>query len=86
LILDVRTPDEFAAGHIEGAVNIDWYNPQFKAEIAALDKSKPVFVYCAVGGRSGQAKKLLNSEGFKEVHNLNGGIEAWKKDGLKVVK
>ncbi|MBL7942534.1 MAG: rhodanese-like domain-containing protein [Flavobacteriales bacterium] len=78
-ILDVRTPQEFAAGHIKGAVNIDWYQSDFATKVASLDKTKPVLVYCAVGGRSSKAKTKLNALGFKEVHNMTGGMDAWNE-------
>jgi phage shock protein E len=86
VILDVRTAGEVAQGKIGGSVNIDWNSPSFKEQAAKLDKNAPVYVYCAVGGRSSSAKKALTQMGFKEVHNLLGGIEAWKKAGLPVVK
>ncbi len=85
-LLDVRTPEEYSAGHIKGSVNLDWYDAAFKTKAATLDKSKPVYVYCAVGGRSAQAKNLLQSLGFTSVFNLSGGIEAWKKMNLPIEK
>lgn len=86
IILDVRTAGEVAQGKIGGSVNVDWNSPSFKGQVSKLDKNAPVYVYCAVGGRSSSAKKALTQMGFKEVHNLLGGIEAWKKAGLPVVK
>lgn len=85
-IIDVRTPQEFQSGHILGSVNIDWYDPAFKSKVSSLDKAKPVYVYCAVGGRSGQAKTMLEGLGFTNVNNLSGGIEAWKKMNLPLEK
>jgi phage shock protein E len=82
IILDVRAPEEFNAGHLKGAVNINWNGSDFQAAIEKLDKNKKVFVYCAVGGRSAKAKVVLQKVGFKEVHNMLGGIEAWKKESL----
>lgn len=86
IVLDVRTPEEFAEGHVQGAVNVDWYNPAFLTEVSAFDKKKPVYVYCAVGGRSSKAKAALVKAGFSEVHNLTGGIEAWQEAGLPVTR
>jgi phage shock protein E len=86
IILDVRAAGEVAQGKIGGSVNIDWNSPSFRGQAGKLDKNAPVYVYCAVGGRSSSAKKALTQMGFKEVHNLLGGIEAWKKAGLPVVK
>lgn len=85
-LIDVRTPEEFVSGHLQGSVNIDWYDSSFKNKVGSLDKTKPVYVYCAVGGRSAQAKNLLQSLGFTSVINLSGGIEAWKKMNLPVQK
>jgi rhodanese-related sulfurtransferase len=82
IILDVRTPDEFNAGHLKGAVNFNWNGADFQSAVEKLDKNKKVFVYCAVGGRSAKAKVAMQKAGFKQVHNMLGGIEAWKKDSL----
>ncbi len=82
-LIDVRTPDEFAAGHIEGAANIDWYAPDFEKQAAQLDKRKPVYVYCKVGGRSGQAAQKLTHMGYT-VFDLQGGFMKWEAvNGVK---
>jgi len=85
-VIDVRTPAEFNSGHIEHAKNININDAQFVAQIAALDKSKPVLVYCAVGGRSARAANFIKSQGFPAVYDLDGGIGAWNKEGLPIVK
>src|SRR5438093_1582639 len=78
-ILDVRTPDEYNSGHIKNAMLADWTNKSdFKNGIKYLDKSKPVLVYCASGGRSGQAAQWLADNDFKHVENLKGGFNEWK--------
>ena len=77
-ILDVRTQDEYNRVFIDGSTLIDWYSDDFNQEVEKLDKNKPVYVYCHVGGRSKSAMKRLNSLGFTEVYNLNGGIVAWR--------
>jgi len=74
ILLDVRTPGEFAGGHLEGAVNIDFDNPTFTSEIQKLDKSKPYFLYCRSGNRSGQAITIMKKEGFRSISELEGGI------------
>lgn len=79
IILDVRTPGEFSAGSIEGAINIDYYSDSFSKDLDALDKSKPIFVYCKSGGRSQKAKMMLQDKEFQEVYNLLGGYMAWSK-------
>lgn len=81
-IIDVRTPEEFEKGHLPDAKNIDWNGNDFDQQIASLDKSKPVFVYCLSGGRSSSAAKKMRSEGFKEVYELKGGIMKWRAANL----
>ncbi len=82
-ILDVRTPEEFSGGHLDKAKNIDWYEqPNFDAQVAKLDKSKPVFVYCAAGARSKKAADKLNALGFTTVYDMKGGYVKWAADGL----
>ncbi|WP_396190873.1 rhodanese-like domain-containing protein [Flavobacterium sp.] len=82
-LLDVRTPEEYAVEHLENASNVNWNSDDFVAKAEKLDKTKPVFVYCKVGGRSNQAAIKLLELGFKEVYNLDGGIMKWqgKKTG-----
>lgn len=82
LILDVRTADEFSKGHLENAINIDWYSADFKNRISVFDKTKPVMVYCLSGGRSAEAANVLRNEGFKEVYEMNGGIMKWRAANL----
>lgn len=77
-ILDVRTPGEWNEGIIEGATMANIYEEDFEQQLEKLDKDKPVAVYCKVGGRSGQAMAKMKELGFKEVYNLNGGMDAWK--------
>lgn len=82
VLLDVRTPGEYAEGHLAGALNIDWNGGNFDAEIAKLDKAKPVFVYCLSGGRSGSAAAAMRSMGFKQVYEMKGGMIKWRSEGL----
>jgi rhodanese-related sulfurtransferase/thioredoxin-related protein len=86
VILDVRTPGEYSAGHIPGAVNLDYNAPDFQAKAAALDKSKTYLVHCAVGGRSVRACEKLNHLDFPKLYNLPGGFKAWAKAGQPVEK
>ena len=81
-IIDVRTPDEFSKGHLQNAKNFDWNGDNFEQQIAALDRSKPVMVYCLSGGRSSSAAAKMRSEGFKEVYELDGGIMKWRAANL----
>ena len=62
------------------------YEEDFEKQLEKLDKEKPVAVYCKVGGRSGQAMGKMNKLGFKEVYNLDGGMDAWKSAGKPTVK
>ncbi len=84
-LLDVRTAREYQSSHIKNALQADWLNKeQFADRTQYLDKSKPVFVYCASGGRSGEAAKWLHEKGFTDVQNLQGGLTAWKMEGRSV--
>lgn len=82
IILDVRTAQEFNTGHVIGAQNIDLFLPDFKNQISKLDKSKNYKVYCRSGNRSGQAIKIMQSMGFKNLENLGGIHQAAKKLNL----
>lgn len=77
IVLDVRTPEEFAKGHIPGAVLMNVNDIQFKQKINELDKSKTILVYCVAGIRSEKASAILKESGFKEVYHLKDGIKAW---------
>lgn len=85
-ILDVRTPNEWAEGIIEGAVKINYFNTDFTKQLEKLDKTKPVYVYCKVGGRSSGAAKKLKKSGFTKIYDLDGGITAWDSLGYPKVK
>ncbi len=85
VIIDVRTPEEFAGGHIENAINIDYYASTFESDINALDKDKEYLIYCRSGNRSGQALDIMEDLGFQEVYDLGGGINAWKSASLPTV-
>lgn len=83
-LLDVRTPEEFNQGYISDAMLADWKEKEeFERRVAALDKEKPVLVYCLSGGRSRQAAEYLDEKGFK-VWELKGGIAAWKQEDKEV--
>ncbi|WP_299392246.1 rhodanese-like domain-containing protein [uncultured Gelidibacter sp.] len=73
-LVDVRTPEEFEAGHIENAVNIDFFREDFKTAFTTLDKDEPIYIYCKSGNRSGKAAKILTELGFKEIYDLEGGF------------
>ena len=81
-ILDVRTPEEFSKGHLQNAKNYNFNGDDFEKQIATLDKTIPVFVYCLSGGRSASAASQMRSAGFKEVYELIGGIMKWRAADL----
>lgn len=81
-VLDVRTPEEFASGHIKGAQNVDIASPDFAKDLARLDPAKTYLVHCAAGGRSTRSLSILSKLGFKSVMHLDGGLNGWKKAGL----
>ena len=78
-ILDVRTPGEYAGGHIKNTLLANWNDAtEFERRISYVDKNKPVYVYCLAGGRSAAAAAKMRAMGFKNVYELQGGINAWK--------
>ena len=80
-LIDVRTPKEYKEGFIDNAININIYQKdQFIKEIQKFEKTKPIYVYCHKGGRSGKASKLLEELGFKTINDFTGGWKAWTKD------
>jgi phage shock protein E len=86
VVLDVRTAEEFADGHIPGAINLDIRGGKFAETLAGLDKTKTYLVHCAVGGRSAKACGQMDGLKFEKVLNLSGGITAWEAAGHKPVK
>lgn len=85
-LVDVRTPGEFRNGHLKNAMNIDWSADDFNEKSKALDKSKPVFVYCMSGPRSMAAAAKLKEMGFKNVYEMQGGMMKWRNASLPEVK
>ena len=81
-VLDVRTQDEYQAGHIKNALLADWTNQEeFQRRVSFIDKHKPLYVYCLSGGRSAAAAAKLRKLGYEEVYELRGGTNAWKAAG-----
>jgi phage shock protein E len=83
-ILDVRTQEEFDAGHLAGAQQLDFYAPDFTDRLAELDRDATWVVYCHSGNRSGQATATMADLGFTSVVDVDGGITAWEAAGLPV--
>lgn len=86
-LIDLRTPEEInRTGVIQGARAINFYAQDFDAQVARLDKGKPVIVYCAAGGRSPQAAAKMSKMGFSKVYDYSGGMNDWKSKGKKTVQ
>lgn len=87
VLIDVRTEEEFKEGHLEGAIQHDYYETEsFQRFLTGLDTSKSYLIYCRSGGRSGTVLDMMAQMGFGQVYNLDGGINAWKSAGLPVVR
>lgn len=85
-LIDVRTPEEFADGHLKNAKNINWKGDDFGKQVAELDKSKPIFIYCLSGGRSTAAANLLSKEGFTDIIEMDGGMMKWRSEKMPETK
>lgn len=85
-IVDIRTPQEFAEGYIEGAININLFDKNFLDQMAQFDKSKPIFIYCRSGNRTSSASKKLSELGFQQVYDLQGGIINWSRNNQPITK
>ncbi|MFM7015117.1 MAG: rhodanese-like domain-containing protein [Bacteroidota bacterium] len=83
-LMDVRTPEEYASGHIKGAINRDWSSGQFETEVGGFDKTRSYFLYCHSGQRSGSAAAWMRNHGFKNVYELHGGLSCWQSEGMPI--
>ncbi len=86
VVLDVRTPAEFAEGHLAGAINLDVNAADFRAKVGAMAKDVPYAVYCRSGNRSATALAIMKGLGFTQTYHLGGGITAWTAAGGAVTK
>jgi rhodanese-related sulfurtransferase len=86
VILDVRTPEEYSEGHIEGAINYDYYAGDFESNLDELDKAKTYLVYCHSGKRSAGARDIMADLGFRYIYNMTGGVSDWQSAGYPVVR
>ena len=82
IVIDVRTPEEFNNGHLRNSLNVNWFDENFDENLKIFNKDLPVFVYCLSGGRSSKANEKIQSLGFKNVYELDGGILEWRKNKL----
>lgn len=86
VILDVRTPAEFAKGHIKGAINIDYYGPDFKKKLSLLDKESEYLIHCRSGARSGRSLPIMQSVGLMNIIHMDNGIISWVIAGLPIIE
>lgn len=82
VVIDVRTPQEFAGGHLSGARMIDIQSPTFDTEIRQLDPDTAYVIYCRTANRSAGARRLMTELGFRDVVDIDGGVVAWEAAGL----
>ena len=86
ILIDVRTPEEYAEGHLPNAINIDVKDEGFAEKIDEIKKNKNIYLYCKTGKRSVKAATIADTLGFKNIYNLDGGFMSWKEAGEKVEK
>ena len=86
VIVDVRTPEEFAEGHIDGAVNLDVQARDFEKKLRVLDRKKSYLVYCRTGNRSRKATVAMEALGFRSIFHMNEGIVKWKQQNLPLTR
>lgn len=86
IILDVRRPIEFNAGHLKNAININYFDDDFIDQVMKLDNTKTLLIHCASGGRSAGAMAKLKNRGFSKMYNMLGGFTAWERAGYEVIK
>lgn len=82
ILIDVRTEEEIANGVIDNPLKIDFSSSDFSEQLDQLPKDSEIYIYCAVGGRSGKAAEILKDKGYSKIYNLEGGYEQWKKEGF----
>ena len=85
ILVDVRTSEEYESGHIQDAVNFDFYSESFQKEILSLDKSISIILYCRTQNRSTKTANYLKENGYKEITVIAGGITSWVKNGNDLV-
>ena len=81
ILVDVRTAEEYESGHIQDAVNFDFYSESFQKEILSLEKNSLIILYCRTQNRSTKAANFLKENGYKEISVIEGGITSWVKNG-----
>ena len=86
ILLDVRSPEEYAQGHIKHAKNVNYFDADFMDQILKLDKNEEIYLYCKGGKRSNNAANKLKQAGFTKIYDLKGGIVNWTNQGLDISK
>ncbi|MEM1378653.1 MAG: rhodanese-like domain-containing protein [Pseudomonadota bacterium] len=86
MVLDIRTPREFNSGHIEGAININYFDRDFRERIAQLDPNRTYLMHCAAGGRSDNSIRILRNAGLTNVYHMGGGSSEWRREGFPLVR
>ena len=89
VILDVRTPEEYGLGHIQGALNVNVMDEEFANEIAKLGRNQTYIVHCAAnakGGRTDKSLKIMKNLGFNNLLDMSGGISKWIQEGNPIIK
>ena len=81
ILIDVRTQDEFDLGHIESAINLDFYSDTFQNEILSLPKNEKIVLYCRTNNRSSKTATILKQNGYRDILVISGGITEWVKNG-----
>lgn len=84
IILDIRTPDEYRAGHIPNARNLDFFSPRFEFHLAELPKNTPILLYCRSGNRSSQALEYFEEASLGPLYHLAKGFKQWQQEGMPV--
>lgn len=85
-LLDLRTPEEFAQGRLQGAELMNFYDKDFRDRLLKMDRNQPYIIYCRSGNRSGQALAIMRELGFRNAYDIQGGILAWQTAGYPVIK
>jgi len=85
ILVDVRTIEEYESGHIQDAINFDFYSGSFQKEILSLDKSSSIILYCRTQNRSTKTANYLKENGYEEITVIEGGITSWVKNGNDLV-
>ncbi len=86
IILDVRTPEEYDEGHIEGAINLNFYEADFRGRLEALDRDDTYILHCRSGNRSGQTLDVMIELEFLNIYHMTGGTIEWEAEGLPMAR